>query len=160
MALLNVDMEKRSGKKRTLFHYFGGGKSSNQEEENTVSVNIPPSDAIATDTIQTNIKKTKYVHSFQEQWTRKWPWLRISGDVRSDTEGEGMFCDMCVKHKKTNAFTSGCTNYRTSTMERHILSQDHLQALQADAMQKHFTEATSSAIRKSAADPRVCIIYR
>ena len=51
---------------------------------------------------------------FQEQWRRKWSWLKLSDSIDG-----GMQCELCLKHLKKNTFTtkSGGTNFRTSTLE-------------------------------------------
>ena len=47
--------------------------------------------------------------------------------VRSRYEKEAMFCYFCQKFKKTNPFASaeGCTNFRTSTLQRHKDCKEH-----------------------------------
>ena len=37
-----------------------------------------------------------------------------------------MFCHPCLQTKKSNPFTSGCTNFRLSTLERHEKSKQQL----------------------------------
>lgn len=44
---------------------------------------------------------------------------------------------------------SGCTNFRTSTLERHIETTDHQQALQAEALQRDFVIASQAATKKN-----------
>ena len=46
--------------------------------------------------------------------------------------------------EKTNPFTKGCTNYRTSTLTRH----QHQQALQDSVLQENFTAAALAAVKK------------
>ena len=78
-------------------------------------------------------KKQKFEHSFQEKWLEKWPFLR-------KTE-KGMFCQTCINQKKKNTLTEGCTNYRTSTIDRHLVTQDHQDALREEALRKDYTKA-------------------
>ncbi|KAJ8381380.1 hypothetical protein SKAU_G00021580 [Synaphobranchus kaupii] len=40
-----------------------------------------------------------------------------------------MYCKVCINKSKANSFTSGCDNFRTSTLERHVKSKDHRDAL-------------------------------
>ena len=94
---------------------------------------------------------TIYEHVFQDSWTEKWPWLFRQWDK--------MMCRLCVKHKKTNVLTTGSTNYRTSTLERHVDCRDHREALRAEALSKEFSQAASSAIKKYTAEPGVCIKF-
>lgn len=80
-------------------------------------------------------KKQKFEHLFQEKWLEKWPFLR-----KTD---KGMLCQTCVDQKKRNALTEGCINYRTSTIERHLATQDHQDALKEEAMRNNFSEVLS-----------------
>lgn len=36
-----------------------------------------------------------------------------------------MFCSLCVSASKSNVFVTGCSNFRTSNLERHVLHGDH-----------------------------------
>lgn len=75
----------------------------------------------------------------QELWLKKWSWLKLTSDG-------GMQCELCLKHSKKNTLTakSGCTNFRTSTLERHVETTDHQQALQAEALQRDFAVASQA----------------
>ena len=81
-------------------------------------------------------KKPKFDHQFQEKWRAKWAWL-----VKND-DGIGMTCDICSKCDKSNSFTTGCTNFRTSTIERHVITHDHQEAVKAQTMQRGFLQAS------------------
>ena len=93
------------------------------------------------------IKSKDHGHAFQESWKQKWPWIK-------NTES-GMFCTLCEKHKKCNKFTTGCKNFRTSTLERHIVSVDHQHSVSEEAMREDFSKAVTVATKKSAAEPGV-----
>ena len=43
-------------------------------------------------------------------------------------DGE-MYCSVCKAFKKKNTLTSGSTNFRTSTLVRHIESRDHRESV-------------------------------
>ena len=81
-------------------------------------------------------KKPKFDHQFQEKWRAKWAWL-----VKND-DGIGMTCEICSKCDKSNSFTTGCKNYRTSTIERHVITHDHQEAVKAQTMQRGFLQAS------------------
>ena len=53
-----------------------------------------------------------------------------------------------MKSGKTNPFTKGCTNYRTSTLTRHVDSGEHQQALRDSVLQENFTAAALAAVKK------------
>jgi hypothetical protein len=94
-------------------------EAENEMEENEVSKAKPSTSSNS---------KSK---TFQKSWTLKWPWLENTGD--------GMRCTLCTKHKKWKVFTRpGCFNFGTSTMERHVETADHQQALKGDVQQKGF----------------------
>ena len=57
-----------------------------------------------------------------------------------------MFCSCCQQSGKSNPFTSGCINYGTSTLVRHIESQDHRNALQEIEMAESFQEAVMNSV--------------
>jgi len=60
--------------------------------------------------------------NFQSTWLEKFKWLQYDNT-------EGMLCSICIESSKANPFTSGCINFRTSTLTRHIESQDHQNVL-------------------------------
>lgn len=66
-------------------------------------------------------KKAKIDRNFNKDWLTKHSWLEFK-DGR-------MFCGPCTKQKKVNVFTEGCTNFRTTTLDRHLASGDHRQAI-------------------------------
>ena len=97
-----------------------------------------------------NIKNQQKDHVYLPKWATKWTWLsyKVPG---------GMFCTLCEKHRKRNTFTSGCRNYRTSTLERHTGCKDHREAVEAELLGKDFEKAAVTAAKKNAADPLVCV---
>ena len=73
-------------------------------------------------------------------------------------DGKGMLCDLCLKSSKKNPFTAGCTNYRTSTLARHLESHDHTQAMRDSVHQSEFTNAESAAHKRVASKERSLMI--
>ena len=66
-------------------------------------------------------KKDDIKRSFQKEWLTKYAWLKYE-------DGE-MYCSVCKAFKKKNMLTSGSTNFRTSTLVRHIESRDHRESV-------------------------------
>ena len=60
--------------------------------------------------------------NFQSTWLEKFKWLRYD-----DTKG--ILFSISIEYRKANPFTSGCINFRTSTLTSHVESQDHQNAL-------------------------------
>ena len=58
--------------------------------------------------------------SFQKEWLTKYAWLKYE-------DGE-MYCSVCKAFEKKNTLTSG-SNFRTSTLVRHIESRDHRESV-------------------------------
>ena len=86
----------------------------------------------STDSVPSKKLKLDKVHKFQSEWIKKWPWLNYQED-------KGMTCTLCLKQKKGNSLTTGSHNYHTSTLDRHVVSADHRQAVNECSMTKEFT---------------------
>ena len=119
--------------------------SSSEVDSQSDSAIVLTADSTSSRSTKTKIKD----HVYLPKWAEKWSWLlyRVPG---------GMFCTICEKHKKTNAFTSGCTNYRTSTLERHCGCKEHREAVEAEVLSKDYQKASTTAVSRKAADPMVC----
>ena len=124
--------------KRKISDYFSVPKKRSHEEiEENVSL-VSHSDPIAETT--TDLPSTSKVHTFQQSWLNVWPWLN---------KGEkGMTCDFCIAHGMSNTFTSGCINYRTSTLSRHAASTDHKTAIVARTSSQALKKTVEIAISK------------
>ena len=85
-------------------------------------------------------KKRKYDHHFRQKWLGMFTWLNY--------DGKQMTCSICMEQKKSNAFTNGCTNFRTSTLSRHADSTDHRFAVKEDLQKKNLVSVTHKAIAK------------
>lgn len=55
-----------------------------------------------------------------------------------DEKNASMTCRICTKMSKKNPFTTGCTNFRTSTLIRHQTSADHTNAISDTSEQSNF----------------------
>ena len=72
---------------------------------------------------------------FKRKWCDVYSWLQF------DEEENSMLCSLCLKHKKSNALTSECRNFRTSTLSRHAESTDHREAILAESISGSFEKA-------------------
>ncbi|XP_045216125.2 zinc finger protein 862-like [Mercenaria mercenaria] len=75
------------------------------------------------------LNKTSEKRSFHKNWLIDYTWLSYNENDNA------MTCTLCVKHKKSNALTTGkCNNFKTSTLSRHAESSDHKAAATAKSM--------------------------
>ena len=79
---------------------------------------------------------------FQKQWLLLYPWLRY------DKEKDLMFCNKCEETKKINSLTKGTNNFRTSTITRHLDTEDHKMAIAAPAAAESMKTAQKQAFSK------------
>ena len=86
---------------------------------------------------QPSAKKKKDSHEFQSSWLDKHDWLRYVG--------EKMFCTLCIQQKKDCSLTRGSTNYRTSTLTRHIKHKQHQQTLLEIVQRTEYEKSSKSA---------------
>ena len=91
----------------------------------------------------TSPKRPKQERHFQKDWQLKWPWI----DYKEDQGA--MWCKLCVAHKKKNTMTEGCTNFRTTTIERHNKSVDHQRAVQDDVSSKSMAKILTSNVDRN-----------
>ena len=103
-------------KQRKISAFFGQGQPENAETDEAE----PGKDQVS----EPKAKVAK--RNFQDTWLKKYKYDPL----------KGMFCSCCQQSGKSNPFTSGCINYRTSTLVRHVESQDHRNALQEIKMAK------------------------
>ena len=64
-------------------------------------------------------KRGKFERSFVPSWLDRFDWLRF------DRTRNLMFCDLCMKYRKNNAFTEGCQNFRRDNLNKHMATNDH-----------------------------------
>ena len=80
---------------------------------------------------------------FQQQWstdTKYKEWLQY------DANKQHMTWSFCIKTNKKNPFTTGCTNFRTSTLKRHMSSSDHVNAMIDSFEQLNFRRTVETAM--------------
>jgi len=83
--------------------------------------------------------------NFHSTWLEKFKWLRYDNT-------RGMLCSIRIEPCKANPFTSGCINFRTLTLTRHVESQDHQNALEEVHIASNFERAVvnSTAFQEKA----------
>lgn len=59
-------------------------------------------------------------------------WLSEFPNISYDIVKKVMFCTLCHRHKKNNAYAQGTKNFRRTNILRHIHSCDHKMALEAE----------------------------
>jgi hypothetical protein len=56
--------------------------------------------------------KEKVTRRFQEKWLSLYKWLKYDDNA--------MFCKVCIDRNRQNTFTTGSTNFRTSSLNEHM----------------------------------------
>jgi len=72
-------------------------------------------------------KRGKFERSFVQSWLERFSWLMF------DSSRNVMFCLLCQKHNKNNAFTDGCHNFRRDNLNKHVVTNDHKYCVQKEA---------------------------
>ena len=128
-------------KQRRILSFFGRENKTVQEQRPQTSRAGSDDEDESGDTdepfVEPNAKAAE--RNFQSTWLKKYKWLRYDNT-------KGMLCLICIKSSKANPFTHGCTNYRTSTLSRHIESQDHPNALKEVQMASNFQRAVVNSV--------------
>ena len=83
--------------------------------------------------------QAKSAKSFCDVWLNQFKCLRYTGDKMSSS--------ICKEINKSNPMaSSGTTNFRRSTLERHAESIDHRNAIEAKVLRQSMTQATEKAV--------------
>ena len=135
----DIDMAAGSGSLRAYF-------SSNPSESTTTQ---DPGESSSSDLSDErggagpSRKRPKRSRIFKKRWVKEYDWLKY--------ENNGMFCKHCQEARKKGPFsgTTGCTNYRTSTLTRHARSKEHRDAVRERVMRKEMASATQRAISQN-----------
>jgi len=92
---------------------------------------------------------------FQQSWKTKYVWLKY------DEAKDAMYCTLCQDNGKINSFTAGNSNFRTSTLERHVVHSDHRVSVLAKSMEGNLVKAVTSALkgREKAVDVAMKAVY-
>ena len=106
---------------RSIASFFSTNKEADSEMEEKESKDSE-SDEEAPDKSQ-KPNSSRY-EKFNIRWLNDYSWLK------HDSE-KGMLCELCIRFGKHSSFTTGCTNFRTSSLTRHAESSEHRNALLA-----------------------------
>ena len=122
---------------RTLESFFTPNRSQSESEKNDTE----EEQCINQEETDEDRRKPKKSRTFQKTWLGDHTWLRY--------EKEAMFCYFCRQSKKTNPFASaeGCTNFRTSTLQRHKDCKEHEDAVSEEAMRDTFSNTQRRLFR-------------
>ena len=123
-------------KQRRLSAFFG-----QQHKEKTAETSTANDEAVPENDQSSEPKLKLSKRNFQQSWLEKYKWLKFDPP-------KGMFCSLCQKSKKSNPFTIGCANYRTSTLVRHIERQDHRNAIDQQLIAMTSTELSTCGKEK------------
>ncbi len=85
-------------------------------------------------------KKKGKKRRFQKEWLQKYSWLRFS------PEKNAMFCSICSDRAVVNPFTTGCQNWRTSTLQRHVASAEHRQTVRDQTAEANMARILDKAM--------------
>ena len=128
-STINTDHDTASPAAKTKMPTESMDESVIEESDTSSSVDCGTDSS--TGPVSSGCVKPSQSKTFKKSWLKKWPWLKLN-------ERGLMLCTLCIKHNKFNTLTAGCSNYRTSTLERHIASSDHKFALQSESLCKDF----------------------
>lgn len=92
---------------------------------------------------------------FQQSWKTKYVWLKYA------EAKDAMYCTLCQDNGKNNSFTAGNSNFRTSTLQRHVVHSDHRASVLAKSMEGNLVKAVTSALkgREKAVDVAMKAVY-
>ena len=76
---------------------------------------------------------------FNTQWLNDYSWLKQNSE-------KGMLCELCIRFGKQSSSTTGCTNFKNSSLTRHSESTDHTNALLASNMQTDLKRAMARVL--------------
>ena len=82
-------------------------------------------------------QQKKKKRRFLPAWLEEFRWLK--------EEDEKMYCDICKSTGKTNPFTTGCSNFQKSALERHQNSKDHIMSVSDLKLRESFHAPVSNA---------------
>lgn len=116
-------------------------KSKSDDKEPQVNKDPDPSTSQTDPGPSPSTKKRE----FQSKWLKD---ERFKNWLIHDDNKSVMQCSLCLKMGKKNPFVTGCMNFRTSTLERHMSSSDHQNALTDQRSQSSFQASFKSAFDK------------
>ena len=134
---IQVKMSDPSAAKQRRLTSFFSSKSKESEPQPQHECEMPSSSSEKVSSEKKTSKKA-VKREFCDEWLSKNPWLKY--------EYGKMTCTTCIAEGKDNPFTHGCTNFRHSTLTRHISSVQHKSALEAQSLRCTMQKQTVSLI--------------
>lgn len=123
---------------RSIASFFSTNKEAVDSKLEEKESKENESDEEATDKSQ-KPNSLRYERKFNTRWLSDYSWLK------HDSE-KGMLCELCICFGKQSSFTTGCTNFRASSLTRHAESAEHRNALLASNMQTDLKRAMARAL--------------
>lgn len=134
-----ADGSKNKRKPATILNFFGPTFSKKQKSNDNPDSFEPQTCTSVPDDGKSAVKTTeKRTRLFQKSWLREYVWLQF------DDEKNEMSWRLCIKHKQSNIFTSGNSNFHISMLTRHADSSDHKASVQAKCMKSDFSQAVKN----------------
>jgi len=108
--------------KRKISSHFGGKRNEETEkdkDQDNLRVEEAEGDGNTNPKV---VKMTNESRNFQAKWLKEHTRLRY--------KNQAMFCHFCSLGKKKYPFTGdkGCSNFKTTTLTRHVSSREHQDA--------------------------------
>ena len=115
-----------------------GSSASDPSSEQGSSATDPSPDTELPGPTAASTEKAKTNRKFSAKWQTVNPWLQIKDDK--------MYCNLCVSANKKNAFTRGCTNFKTSALKEHTETADHRASAQVPRLKKNIDKLNKKAL--------------
>lgn len=131
-----------AAKQRRLTFFFN--KNTDAEESSPVVRNKETETAVSANDGHASLNAkapkpdSKVKREFRKEWLEQHFWLSY--------ENNKMTCSVCTSEGKDNPFTSGCMNFRSSTLTRHIASNQHKAALESQSLRNNMCRQSQSLI--------------
>ena len=133
--------------KRRITDFFSkSGSSASKDSDSSAACNSPEVTA-ADQNPKADVSdppKVKKPCVFQSSWLKEWPWLD------RNEKGE-MLCKFCINSNMKTPFTTGCSNFRTSTLSRHAECKEHKQAVIVNSQSQNLEKAAMNVLTKQEA---------
>ena len=122
-----------------------------QSTSSSPAVTVTVSSAVSSSTESSG--KAGSERHFQDWWLQLYPWLKY------DKDKNVMWCQLCKEFRpgSCSMATGIGSNFRTSTLTRHLNNKNHLMALDAEKEQENLKVATQKALTKEEAAIQVAM---
>ena len=142
---------------KRISEYFGGASAPKTPKfaekpsfDTSTTQNESASASTSGETQSVSAKK----RDFQRKWLDD---SRFKNWLTYDDEKNVMQCRSCISTGKRNPFVTGCQNFKTSTLDRHMSSADHLNSLLDRKQADQLNSTVHSLYDKKRAGYYLCI---